>query len=58
MSRSKLNEKHTLSAEGILNLENLSLEIEDIGEKDLKDLLARFNGCNVKINITLNNELM
>lgn len=58
---SKLQEKMTLSAQGILDLDNadgsVMIEIEGIGTKSLKDLLAKFNGCDVKFSISLNNEI-
>ena len=43
----------TLKVEGILNLEDNFIEIEDVGEKSLTELLQRFDGQNIKISVTL-----
>lgn len=53
----KLTTTHQLSIEGTLNLDNLAenmfiAEIEDLGEKDLVELLKKFNGQFVKLSIT------
>ena len=61
MAKSKLSEKitttHQLSVEGTLNVDNLTegsiiAELEDEGEKDIVDLIKKFNGEYVKIVIT------
>ena len=60
MAKSKIQEKHTLSVEGFLNIsedKTMKLEVEDIGAKNLDELFTRFNGENIKISITLNNEI-
>lgn len=58
MAKSKIQESHTLKVEGVLNVEDMAIEVEDIGVKTLADLFARFNGCNIKISIGLNNEIL
>lgn len=61
MAKQSINEKitttHKLDIEGVLNVDNLEenmliAELEDEGEKDLKDLINKFNGKFVKISIT------
>lgn len=61
MAKQSINEKitttHKLDIEGTLNVDSLQegmlmAELEDEGEKDLKDLINKFNGKFVKISIT------
>ncbi|MHB9924606.1 hypothetical protein [Clostridium botulinum] len=61
MGKSPISEKitttHKLDIEGVLNVDNLQenmlvAELEDEGEKDLKDLISKFNGKFVRISIT------
>lgn len=50
-------EKHSKSLIGTLNLNNMTMEFEDdIGTKELKDLLARFDGEYVTISVSLKSE--
>ena len=53
----KYVEKHNISIEGILNLEDMTIEVEDIGVKELSKVLEKVDGCSVKISITLSNDL-
>ena len=53
----KIIQKHKLSIEGSLDIDNLQegqikMEVEEIGEIDLKTYLDRFNGSYVKISIS------
>jgi len=57
MAKSKYTEKHTVSVEGILNLEDMTIEIEDIGVKKIKDVFECLDGCLMKLNGTSSNEL-
>ena len=57
MAKSKYSEKHTISVEGIFNSDDMSIEIEDIGVKELSEILNKFNGCNIKLSISLGNDL-
>lgn len=57
MAKSKYTEKHTVSVEGIFNVDDMSIEIEDIGTKKLAEILKKFNGCNIKLNLSLGNDL-
>lgn len=55
--KSKYKESHSVSIEGILDIENMTIEVEDIGTKPLKDVLVKLDGCNIKLGVTLSNEL-
>ena len=57
MAKSKYTEKHSVSIEGILDLENMTIEVEDIGVKKIKDVLECLDGCFMKLNGTSSNEL-
>lgn len=61
MAKKLINEKiitkHDFSIEGTLNLDNLTndvflVEVEEIGEVDIKEYLDKFNGKYVKITLT------
>jgi ABC-type hemin transport system substrate-binding protein len=50
LAKSKISEKHTLSVEGVLDLENdITIEVEEHGVLELKDLLKNFDGENIKL---------
>lgn len=53
----KYTETHSISVEGVLDTEAMTIDIEDIGTKDLSEVLAKLNGCNIKIRVTLVNDL-
>lgn len=60
MAKSKIQETHKLSIEGILDIRSdntIRISVEDIGDKELSDLLLKFNGENVKFGVALNNEI-
>ena len=57
MAKSKYTEKHSVSIEGILDLENMTVEVEDIGVKKIKDVFECLDGCLMKLNGTFSNEL-
>lgn len=57
MAKSKYIEKHSVSIEGILDLENMTIEVEDIGIKKIKDVFECLDGCLMKLNGTSSNEL-
>lgn len=49
---SKIKMKQTLSAEGVLRIEEngqIFLEVEEIGDKSFAELFAMFNGQAIKI---------
>lgn len=60
MAKAKLTEKvtetHALTAEGILNLDNATIEIEEVGIFTLEELLVNFNGKNVKVSVQTKTE--
>jgi hypothetical protein len=61
MAKSKLTESHSLKAEGFLDIKEdntISIEIEDVGKKELSDLLIKFNGESVSFSITLKEDLV
>jgi len=50
LAKSKISKKHTLSVEGVLDLENdITIEVEGYGVLQLKDLLKDFDGANMKM---------
>lgn len=57
MAKSKIQEKHTLSVQGFLNIDQVSgrmaIEVEEIGIKQLDELLEGFNGSDIKLSISL-----
>jgi hypothetical protein len=60
MAKSKISETHKLAIEGILDIREdgiIGVSVEDVGDKELSDLLVKFNGENVKISVTLGNEI-
>ena len=57
MSKGSIIEIHSLSIKGVLNVNNMSVETEDLGVKSLSDLIENFDGENISIKITKNSEL-
>ena len=55
--KSSIVEVHSLSIKGILNVDKMSVETEDLGVKSLSDLIENFDGENISIKITKNSEL-
>lgn len=55
--KSKYKESHSVSIEGILNVEDMTIEVEEIGTKKLQEVLAKLDGCNIKFSVTLSNDL-
>jgi hypothetical protein len=49
MAKSKYQESCMVSIEGIYDHENKSIEVEEIGTKALEDIMAKFNGANIKM---------
>lgn len=61
MAKKKINykviEKKFLGIEGFLNVDEINagkiiMEVEEIGEVDLKDYLSKFNGKLIKLTLT------
>jgi hypothetical protein len=57
MAKSKISEKFSLSVEGILDTEEMTVDVEEIGTKSLKELLKDFNDKSVKISVTYGEEI-
>jgi hypothetical protein len=57
MGKSKISEKFSLSVEGILDTEEMTVDVEEIGTKSLKELLKDFNNKTVKIAVTYGEEI-
>jgi hypothetical protein len=57
MAKSKIQEKFSKTIEGILDIEDMTMDVEEIGTKELKELLKDFNSKNVKIAITYGEEI-
>ncbi len=57
MAKSKIQKTNKLSVEGTLSLDDMQIEVEEIGEKDLKELLKEYDGKYVKIIVTLGDEI-
>jgi hypothetical protein len=57
MAKSKISEKFSLSVEGILDTEEMTVDVEEIGTKSLKELLKDFNDKTVKIAVTYGEEI-
>ena len=54
---SNYKETHKVSIKGILNLEDNLIEIEDSEPVALKEILEKFNGTEISLNIQLTEEL-
>ena len=57
MAKAKYSENLTVSIEGIYDHENKTIEVEEIGTKELDDIMAKFNGANIKMAIKITSEL-
>lgn len=57
MGKVKYSENLTVSIEGIYDHENKSIEVEDIGTKELDEIMQKFNGASIKMSIKIQNEL-
>ena len=57
MAKAKYMENLTVSIEGIYDHENKTIEVEEIGTKELDDIMAKFNGANIKMAIKITSEL-
>ena len=57
MAKAKYMENLTVSIEGIYDHENKTIEVEEIGTKELDDIMSKFNGANLKMTVKIQNEL-
>jgi len=56
--KSKYKESHSVSIEGIFDKDNMTIEVEDIGTKELQEVLAKLDGCSIKLSVTLSSDLV
>lgn len=56
MAKHKITKTKSLSGVGVLDAENMTLELDGV-EQDLQQLFKMFNGEEVRINITLKEEI-
>ena len=58
MAKSALVLKQSLSMTGVLHTssDEIVIDLEEIGTRNVRDLLHRFNGENVKISISIQEE--
>ena len=57
MSKSAITETHNLSIQGELDVDSLTIDCQDLGTKNLKDLFAKFDKELITITIKLKTEL-
>jgi len=57
MAKSPIKEVHSLTLEGILDLNTMTMEFDEIGKKDLKNLLEKFDEESVTVTIKLKNDI-
>lgn len=53
----KIKEKQSVTMSGILNVQDMIIEVEDEGERDIKELLRNFDGKDVSISVNMTKEL-
>lgn len=58
MAKSKINEKYSLNVEGVLDVKEMTIDVEEIGTKQLSDLIKTFDGKNVKISVSYGEEIV
>ena len=57
MAKACVVEKHSISIDGVLDTEAMTMDCEDIGVRGLEELLKKFNGEHVKLSISLTSEV-
>ena len=57
MAKSSIKQKQSLSISGILNVDELLIEGDEIGIRDLKDLLMSYDGKDVSISVSFSEEI-
>jgi hypothetical protein len=65
MAKSKLSEKYSLNVEGVLGIEldeenetsTITVDVEEVGTKNLAELLKKFDKECVKISVSYSNEV-
>jgi hypothetical protein len=53
----KIQEKHTIFVKGVLEVDGdkILLEVEDVGTKNLAEIVEKFNGQTVTVNLSYDN---
>lgn len=57
MAKASIKQKQTLSISGLFDLQTLSVEGEEIGTRDLVELLGQFDGKDIVINVAYSEEI-
>lgn len=57
MAKAFIVEKHSMTLEGILNLEDMSMEFDNKDEKQLYDLFKFYNDKKITLSINLTSEV-
>ena len=57
MAKADIKEKHSKSIDGILDTDEMTIDCENLGKLKLSDLLIKFNGEKIKLNVNLTNEV-
>jgi hypothetical protein len=57
MAKVSISESHQITLSGILNLATMSMEFEELGSKNLKDLLGKFDEESVTLTVKLKNDI-
>ena len=56
MAKASIKQKQSLSISGLFDVDTLSVEGEDIGTRDLVELLRQFDGKDVSISVSYSEE--
>ena len=57
MAKAPIVESHSKILTGMLDVENMTMDFEELGETKLKELLEPFDGSEVTITIKLTNKI-
>ena len=57
MAKSSIKQKQSLSISGILSVEDWQIEGDEIGVRDLRDLLMSYDGKDVSISVSFSEEI-
>ena len=56
MAKASIKQKQSLSISGLFDVDTLSVEGEEIGTRDLVELLRQFDGKDVSISVSYSEE--
>ena len=57
MAKASIKQKQSLSISGILSVEDWQIEGDEIGVRDLRDLLMSYDGKDVSISVSFSEEI-